>query len=209
MCTEWGGIFEVFQLPLGFLNDFQTRLLSKSYFVGLAVLTYAVSSVQAVSGQDDSVTNPGNCFESGPLQSGLSQPGGLRPALLFRVPKGASGGGACVSACARSAPQRPPSGAPPSRSQPVGPAKSLARAGRGDSWLADGLLGAERTRANATSPSTVPPRAAIRPAAAHRGAYVGRGAGSRPGLTGAGMPLFFSLLLAFLLVALSALFLGR
>lgn len=115
-----------------------------------------------------------------------------------------------------------------SRKQPVGPAESRASggAGQGDGWLAGGLRGAGRRRANASSPSVVPARAAGWPAAAQLGAggagagglaprqgggrsQAGPGPGPEPGRAGAGMPLFFSALLALLLLGLSALFLGR
>lgn len=181
---------------------------------------------------------PGNCFESGtlrgpndPAKSTASQAASSGPGhwqtqgSLFRVPKGAPGGGACVSVRLRAAPHRSPwlsfrSHAFTSRTQPVGPAGSRAPGGarQGDSWLAGGLSGggggggahARQRFLAQRHPCACCRSARGGPARSRRG---GRGApagrGPEPGWAGAGMPLFFSALLALLLVALSALFLGR
>lgn len=216
------------------------RVRQESYFLGSRGLTSAVSSVQALSGQADSVTALGKCFESGTLrdrnepeptrstasQATGSDSGPAKPlAPHFPGTEGcARGRGLRVSRReARSSALSFRSHAFTSCRRPVGPAGSRAPggAGCGDSWLAGGLRGAGRTRANASSPSAVPARAAGRPAAAQREAGSGQraagsgregapaGRGPERGRAGAGMPLFFSAVLALLLVALSALFLGR
>lgn len=102
-----------------------------------------------------------------------------------------------------------------SRRQPVGPAGLLARGGvgQGDSWLAGWRAVGGGVHARQRFPvqrfSCACGWSARGGAERSRRGGAPAGRGPEPGRAGAGMPLFFSALLALLLVALSALFLGR
>lgn len=150
---------------------------------------------------------PGNCFESGtlrgpndPAKSTASQAASSGPGhwqtqgSLFRVPKGAPGGGACVSVRLRAAPHRSPwlsfrSHAFTSRTQPVGPAGSRAPGGarQGDSWLAGGLSGGGGGR-GARAPTLPRPAPSLRvlPVGPRRPSSEPTGREGRPGRAGAG-----------------------